>query len=89
LFGPENIENFEDSKLNTTLSNFINDNYMFDKITLQIFDAKSKSLLLEKQHLVDAYSSGRFDYEDYVKGIKSKVKQSKEYYQKVYDKKNG
>jgi len=61
--------------------------------TYSDIDAYSQYVLqakeMHKEEIQDAYSSGRFDYEDYVKGIKLKVKQSKEYYQQVYDKKNG
>jgi hypothetical protein len=39
---------------------------------------------MHKQEILDAYSSGRFDYEDYTKGIKTRVKQSNEYYDKCY-----
>jgi hypothetical protein len=39
---------------------------------------------MHKNEILDAYSSGRFDYEDYSKGIKEKVKQSEEYYKQVY-----
>ena len=48
-----------------------------------IEDAKDR----HKQEIIDAYSSGRFDYEDYSKGIKEKVKQSEEYYKQLYKQK--
>jgi hypothetical protein len=43
---------------------------------------------MHKQEIIDAYTEGRFNYEDFDRGL-VKLKQPKEYYQKTFNNKNG
>jgi hypothetical protein len=44
----------------------------------------NKAMEIHKQEIINAYSTGRFDYENYTIGIITRVKQSNEYYDKCY-----
>ena len=56
-------------------------NYFYNPENEFIFKEAEKMF---EEEIKDSYSSGRFDYEDYVKGIKLKVKQSQEYFEQYY-----
>ena len=82
------IENFAES-IGILYVQFINGQLNLNEFQLEFNKEYQQAKEVHKNEIENAYSSGRFDYEDYVKGIKLKVKQSKEYYQQVYDKTNG
>ena len=72
--------------IDNELIDFLDNRTDLNELSVAMLKAKREALRMEKDQIMDAYSSGRFNYEDWTKNIKKHIIQSEQYYNEAYKK---